>query len=182
MDKRGCWVVVLLLFFISGCKTIPHDASDLSLSCKLEVKYPRPNKDGYDKVDGVVKMVKGELLKISFRLPVIRTEVFLLEYTPSSLLMVNRRDKVYSLVASPKRILIDGVSLPSLDEMEQLIQHVFKVKKDREMDAQKAGLGFLQQASLKFDKFSQKRLVLSPTVLSRKYKKVSIETFFETIQ
>lgn len=176
--------VVACIFLLAACKSNSYvDSNSNFMSCKLVMKMPREAGKGYDKVNGVVRMYKDNYIRISFRAPVVRSELLLIDYDRENLLLLNRMGKLYvKLVAEElANISLDNVKLLSFDEMANIFMEAAQEKRKRKMPASRLGIVMYPSPNIELTSFDSKPFRISKTQVSSKYKEVSLEEFYDSL-
>ncbi|WP_025069490.1 DUF4292 domain-containing protein [Bacteroides propionicifaciens] len=167
MKQRLFWPLLLIVLFVSSCSTSRfHSASEKPyLTCRFEVIMPS---QAHEKINGVLQLYKDSVIRISFRAPMVRSELALLVYSPTELLVVDRTNKLYVSEAYP----IDpayGIHVDSFDTFQNRIINASKRKKPSFFFASDFGWTAFGEATIQLYKFSDSPFEVRPTKLSRRY-------------
>lgn len=171
---------ILISIFLGSCNSLRHvaDKNNLTLSCKFEVIVPTDK--GGEKINGVIKILKDEVIRVSFRAPMIRSELALLEYKPNSLLAIDRTNKEYAK-ETYLEILDKGIKTLSFEELQAKILRASLAKKKVFMLAENFGWEVFPDATIALYQFNNKPFKLDSIVLSKRYKQSSIPIMLKTL-
>lgn len=166
-NHRLFWPLFLVVLLVSSCSTSRfHYASEQPyLTCRFEVIMPS---EAHEKVNGVLQLYKDSVIRVSFRAPMVRSEVALLVYSPTELLVVDRTNKLYVSEAYP----IDpayGIHIDSFETFQNRIIAASKRKKPSFFLASDFGWSAFGEATIQLYKFSNSPFEVRPTKLSKRY-------------
>lgn len=173
---------LLLAVCLAGCKTsrhastLDHQSGYLSSKVRLTV----PTGQAVLTVNGTLKLKSGELVQLSFLMPIFRTEVARLEVTPDTILLVDRMNKRFVRVErSELRHLLPKKA--GFAHLEKLIYAAAKPGGKTVLRGSDLGIPSLEKGQLELSDFSDKVLSISPTSLSGRYKEVKVEELLEML-
>ena len=175
-------MIVLLSLLLVGCKSSktivkPDDVAQQYLSSKVELTIPHG--DAVFTVNGTMKMKQGELVQMSFLMPIFRSEVARIEATPSYLLMVDRMNRRY--VKANQKVLRDYLPADSYRRLEKLIQEAAKPDGKATMTGQELGIKQLAKAKIDLYDFSSDPINVAPTELTSRYREVTMEELLQLL-
>ena len=175
-------MIVLLALLLVGCKSSktivkPDDVAQQYLSSKVELTIPHG--DAVFTVNGTMKMKQGELVQMSFLMPIFRSEVARIEATPSYLLMVDRMNRRY--VKANQKVLRDYLPADSYRRLEKLIQEAAKPDGKATMTGQELGIKQLAKAKIELYDFSSDPINVAPTEIASRYREVTMEELLQLL-
>ena len=175
-------MIVLLSLLLVGCKSSktivkPDDVAQQYLSSKVELTIPHG--DAVFTVNGTMKMKQGELVQMSFLMPIFRSEVARIEATPSYLLMVDRMNRRY--VKANQKVLRDYLPADSYRRLEKLIQEAAKPDGKATMTGQELGIKQLAKAKIDLYDFSSDPINVAPTEITSRYREVTMEELLQLL-
>jgi len=175
-------MIVLLSLLLVGCKSSktivkPDDVAQQYLSSKVELTIPHG--DAVFTVNGTMKMKQGELVQMSFLMPIFRSEVARIEATPSYLLMVDRMNRRY--VKANQKMLRDYLPADSYRRLEKLIQEAAKPDGKATMTGQELGIKQLAKAKIELYDFSSDPINVAPTEIASRYREVTMEELLQLL-
>ena len=175
-------MIVLLSLLLVGCKSSktivkPYDVAQQYLSSKVELTIPHG--DAVFTVNGTMKMKQGELVQMSFLMPIFRSEVARIEATPSYLLMVDRMNRRY--VKANQKVLRDYLPADSYRRLEKLIQEAAKPDGKATMTGQELGIKQLAKAKIELYDFSSDPINVAPTEITSRYREVTMEELLQLL-
>ena len=175
-------MIVLLSLLLVGCKSSktivkPDDVAQQYLSSKVELTIPHG--DAVFTVNGTMKMKQGELVQMSFLMPIFRSEVARIEATPSYLLMVDRMNRRY--VKANQKMLRDYLPADSYRRLEKLIQEAAKPDGKATMTGQELGIKQLAKAKIELYDFSSAPINVAPTEIASRYREVTMEELLQLL-
>jgi len=175
-------MIVLLSLLLVGCKSSktivkPDDVAQQYLSSKVELTIPHG--DAVFTVNGTMKMKQGELVQMSFLMPIFRSEVARIEATPSYLLMVDRMNRRY--VKANQKVLRDYLPADSYRRLEKLIQEAAKPDGKATMTGQELGIKQLAKAKIELYDFSSDPINVAPTEIASRYREVTMEELLQLL-
>ena len=175
-------MIVLLALLLVGCKSSktivkPDDVAQQYLSSKVELTIPHG--DAVFTVNGTMKMKQGELVQMSFLMPIFRSEVARIEATPSYLLMVDRMNRRY--VKANQKVLRDYLPADSYRRLEKLIQEAAKPDGKATMTGQELGIKQLAKAKIELYDFSSDPINVAPTEITSRYREVTMEELLQLL-
>ncbi len=175
-------MIVLLSLLLVGCKSSktivkPDDVAQQYLSSKVELTIPHG--DAVFTVNGTMKMKQGELVQMSFLMPIFRSEVARIEATPSYLLMVDRMNRRY--VKANQKVLRDYLPADSYRRLEKLIQEAAKPDGKATMTGQELGIKQLAKAKIELYDFSSDPINVTPTEITSRYREVTMEELLQLL-
>ena len=176
----GCLCALLLL---AGCKTTRQAGQATSesgcLSSKVELTVPHKNGNALT-VGGTMKLKSGERAQLSFLMPVLRSEVARVEVTPDEVLLVDRMGKRY-VRATRKELKEVLPKKATFDRLEKLLYQAAKPGGKRTLTGEELGIPSMAKAKLELYDFSDKKITVSPTELSSRYREVPLEELLEML-
>lgn len=175
-------LLLLLAVGLAGCKTsrtagsLSKDSHYLSSKVLLTV----PHKDATLTVHGTMKLKNGELMQISFLMPILRSEVARMEVSQDEILLVDRMGKRY--VRATRKELKDVLPKKSdFKHLEKLLYAASKPNGKKVLTGKELGIPSLEKGKIELSNFSNKNLTITPTQLSQKYKEVPLEELLEML-
>lgn len=188
MNSRITPIIVCLFFFsilLTSCvSSRGFNAHGEFITSKLEMKVPRGEEfQGADKINGVVRMYKSDFIRISFRAPVVRSEMFVIEYTKSQLVLVNRMNKMYSVVPIDELESLQqrGIHLLSFEEMESLFKQAVLSRSSRRLTSRQLGLDVLPASKIELSKFSNAVFKSDSLKIPNRYVQVDVLEFYDNL-
>lgn len=177
-------IAVMALACLAACHTSRRGTSaetakeSSCLSAKVRLRVP--SGQAVLTVNGTMKMKGGELLQMSFLMPVLRTEVARIEVTPDEVLLVDRMGKRY---VRATRSELKGVLPAKADfaHLEKLVRSAAKPGEKTTITGKDLGLKTLEKGEIDFSDFSYKEVSITPTQLSPKYKQVEWHELLEML-
>ena len=186
MRQNNIYAAVLFLLLavcFAGCKTTRKaETSVLPVTRYLssKVKLTVPTKDAVFTVNGTMKLISGELMQLSFQLPIIRTEVARLEVTPETILLIDRMGKRY--VQAARKELKDV--LPKKADFAHLEKMLFDAAKPngkKTLSGKELGIPSLEKGKIELSDFSENKFSLAPTQVASKYTRVELGEILEML-
>lgn len=175
--KVFVFVAILLLSSCASSRLAYHSDTPY-VSCKLQVLILG---ESTQKVDGVVQLYKDSLLQISFRAPVVKSELAFLVYTPSELVVIDRVNKVFGKSSYPID-LVDGITVYSFAEIQQKIISAAQSKNKRNYYlASKFGWDILGDATVELHKFNYAPFNLRSSKVSKKYTELELRDMLQAL-
>lgn len=173
-------LALLMLCCLTGCRTSKSTTSPTSGYLSSKAQLTVPHKGSTLTVNGTMKLKSGELMQLSFLMPILRTEVARMEVTPDEILLVDRMNKRY-VRATRKELKAVLPRKASFAQLEKLLYAASQPDGKRTLTAKELGFPKLEQGKLELSDFSEKTLNLTPTQLSSKYKEVPLEEILEML-
>lgn len=176
-----CLLLCLLLIGITGCKTSKqvvgiNEEENAYLSSKVQVTVPH-GETTYS-VNGTMKLKKGEIVQVSFLMPILRTEVARIEVTPENILLVDRINHRY--VRTTKEELKNRLPRHwTYNRLEDLIYEASTPNGKKTISGEEFGLANLQKAKVELSDFSLEENNVKPTTLSSRYEQVTIDELLQ---
>ena len=186
MRQNNIYAAVLFLLLavcFAGCKTTRKAETSVLPGTRYlssKVKLTVPTKDAVFTVNGTMKLISGELMQLSFQLPIIRTEVARLEVTPETILLIDRMGKRY--VQAARKELKDV--LPKKADFAHLEKMLFEAAKPggkASLTGKELGIPSLEKGKIVLTDFSDKEISLTPTQVSSRYTKVEWTELLEML-
>jgi len=172
-------LLLVVMAGLSGCKTSRNAATSGSgeyLSSKVQLTIP--HKDAIYNVNGNLKLKKGEIVQLSFLMPILRTEVARIEVTPENILLVDRINHRY--VRTTKEELKNRLPKKwTYNRLEDLIFEVSASGGKKTITGADFGLSQLQKAKVELSDFSMSENNVKPTTLSSRYDQVSLDELLQ---
>ena len=197
MKKRNFHVIytIALLFvavlIVTSCKSsrgvagskpsVAESHQMLTSRClSARVELTVPTRDAVLTVNGNMKLLRDERIQISLLMPILRTEVARIDFTPDELLLVDRMGKRYCRV---RRESLGEQLSESVDfsRLEQFIRQQ-AVRGEFTLTANQFGLTGLDRAKLRLSNFSGEDFSMSPTELNSRYTEVTIGEILRLLQ
>ena len=176
-----CLLLCLLLVGITGCKTskqaVGENAEENAyLSSKVQVTIPHG--EAVYSVNGTMKLKQGEIVQVSFLMPILRSEVARIEVTPENILMVDRINHRY--VRTTKEELKDRLPRRwTYNRLEDLIYEASKPDGKKSISGEEFGLAKLQKAKVELSDFTTGENNVKPTTLSSRYEQVTLDELLQ---
>ena len=183
------WLLgVLAVALLGSCKGTRHmvkgqDADGvLAVSCCLAARMQLSLTDEEGKpvtVGGQLKLLRGERVRLSFIMPVLRTEMVRVEITPADMLVVDRKHREY-VRATPqdlKQLSAEAISFASL---EQTLLNA-ATSGEAFLTGRELGLPSLEKVTIRLYDFSTREFTLPSTSLSDKYRPIPWEDLMQMI-
>lgn len=174
--------MLLLAVSFAGCRTSRQAGGYLKdtgyLSSKVELTVP--HKDAVLTVGGTMRMKEGECVRLSFLMPLLRSEVARMEITPDEVLLIDRMGKRY---VRATRKELKGI-LPrkaDFDHLEKLLYAAAAPDGKKILTARELGIPSMKKGKIEFYNFSDQKFQMSPTRLSSKYKEVELNELLEML-
>ncbi|MBQ8673247.1 MAG: DUF4292 domain-containing protein [Bacteroides sp.] len=183
---RTVCLTLLALLSLGACHTTRKAESSLPateaavpcLSAKLLLSVP--HQEAVLSVNGTMKLKSGELLQLSFLMPILRSEVARMEITPEGILLIDRMNRRYARTTHEemKRLAPQSADFARLQE---LILAASRPNGNRIITGSDIGLPNLQKGQIELSGFSEDTQPPSPTQLSDKYKEVEPAAMLEML-
>lgn len=165
-------LTLLVITGLSGCSSSRKMISSGATDClSSKVRLTIPHDDAMITINGTMKLVRNERVRLSLLMPVFRTEVARLDVTPDDVLAVDRMGKRY---VRTSRKELKGV-LPKKADFTHLEKMLFKASRSGKATLTGKELGLnssLEKGKIELFDFSNKTFSLKPTKVSSKYKEV----------
>lgn len=174
-NKLACMLAVLVLLTLEGCGSLQRLVdSDIShLACKFELIVPL--EAGVERVSGTIRLKKDHYIQVSFRAPMVRSELVYLEYKQEDLLVIDRTNKQFAQSTYPV-LNKKGISILSFTDLqEKIIQAATSNRKQVYLFASEFGWPFLENATVELYQFDNQEFSFRRASLSKKYKQVSMD-------
>lgn len=177
--KILCALLVVLL--LTGCKTSRQPVVktvDKYLSSKVVLTVPHRNT--VLTVNGTMKLKSGELMQLSFLMPILRSEVARMEVTPDEILLVDRMGKRYVRTTRDeiKHLLPKEANFARLEKM---LYAAAKPGAKHSISGSELGIPALEKGEIKLEDFSEEKLTMQRTQLSERYTQVTLEELLEML-
>jgi len=176
------WLLLaLLLVSVTGCKTSKQAAKTETgeqeyLSSKVEVTIPHG--EATYTVNGTMKLKKGEMVQVSFLMPILRSEVARIEVTQEQILLVDRINHRY--VRTTKEELKDKLPRKwTYNRLEDLIYEASTPEGKKVISGEEFGLAKLQKAKVELSDFSNDPNNVKATTLSSRYTEVTMDELLQ---
>lgn len=130
---------------------------------------------------GTMKMVSKERIQLSIVMPIFGTELAKLDITPNEMLLIDRHDKMY-VQANKKEMMRYLPSGSNYSQLEQLLIDASKPGGRSEVSGSDFGLRSMKDARIQLYDFSTDQIVLQPTAVPTKYKKVTLDEFVKALK
>jgi hypothetical protein len=176
-----CLLLCLLLVGITGCKTTKRAVGvnaeeNAYLSSKVQVTIPHG--EAVYSVNGTMKLKQGEIVQVSFLMPILRSEVARIEVTPENILLVDRINHRY--VRTTKEELKDRLPRRwTYNRLEDLIYEASKPNGKKSISGEEFGLAKLQKAKVELSDFTTGENNVKPTTLSSRYEQVTLDELLQ---
>lgn len=176
-----CLLLCLLLVGITGCKTTKRAVGvnaeeNAYLSSKVQVTIPHG--EAVYSVNGTMKLKQGEIVQVSFLMPILRSEVARIEVTPKNILLVDRINHRY--VRTTKEELKDRLPRRwTYNRLEDLIYEASKPDGKKSISGEDFGLAKLQKAKVELSDFTTGENNVKPTTLSSRYEQVTLDELLQ---
>lgn len=167
--RLACLLACLAL--LASCRTtrVEGTMSEHALSAKFRLTIP--NRNAIYTVNGTLKLVHGERLRLSFQMPLVRTEVARAELMPDTLLLIDRMDRRYACLSTEEQRHLFGKQA-DFARVERFLLQALRHKKDVVINVAELGIPMLDKGQIALSDFSDKPLSLSPTRVSARYSRV----------
>lgn len=168
-----------LALIVSSCTSsrFAYQPNTSYISCKLQALIPG---ESTQKVDGVVQLYKDSVLQISFRAPMVKSELALLLYTPNELLVIDRVNKVYGKATYPIK-LVEGITVYSFADIQQkIIKAAQSNKKHNYFLASSFGWELLGEATVDLYKFTDSPFNIRSSKVSKRYSEVGLKEMLQS--
>ena len=179
--KQLLWGI-LAISLLAACRSSRHIATEGNgetiVAAKLQLTYADGEGKPY-RVDGQLKMARGERIRLSLLMPVLRTEMVRIEVTPDGLLVVDRKHREY-VQATPQEV---ANYLPQGFDLARMEQVVLRAARsgDATLTGKELGIPSLDDARIRLYNFSHGSFSLPPTKLSDKYNQIPWENLMQMI-
>lgn len=172
--------VLTLVLLVSSCASsrFAYKSDVPYVSCKLQVLISGENTQ---KVEGVVQLYKDSLLQISFRAPIVKSELAFLLYSPSDLVVIDRVNKVYGKSSYPIDTM-EGITVYSFEEIQQkIISAAQSNKKSNYYLASMFGWDILGDATVELYKFSNAPFNIRSSKVSKRYTEYPLQVMLQAL-
>lgn len=181
LKKRVYLFYFTLVFILSSCVSTQRifDENVRYLTCKFELIIP--TESGAEKINGIVNIEKGKMARISFRAPVVRSELAVLEYSTTGLLVLDRKNKTFAKSSYP--IMNDkGIQVVSFDSFERIVWNAARSNKKKVfLLASDFGWNAFGSATIELYQFDNTPFQQRPLRISTKYIESSINSMLESL-
>lgn len=149
------------------------------LSSKVRIVLPKKNSNF--SLGGTLKMKSDERVQFSLVMPVFHNELMRFDVTPNDLLVIDRINKQYVRAnkAEMAKYLPKG---SNFSQLVKLLEDASKPGGKSELTGSEVGLQSMKDAKVELYDFSTDEIQLEPTVVSSRYKQVTVEEFIETLK
>lgn len=180
LHKKSLLLLSLVVLFCS-CATTREviDMSSPYLSCKLDIRVSTDA--GIKRLPGVVQLVKGEYLKVSLRAPILRSELGLFEYRPEQLILVDRKNRIYTAKFS-NEIRVEYDNVVSFETIESLLLEGAEKRGKRKLSGLSLGWDIFGVETIKFSAFSSSPFRVREFSPSSRYEEVEFGLFIRALQ
>lgn len=148
------------------------------LSSRVELTVP--TRDAVFTVNGTMKLLGGERIQISLLMPILRTEVARIDFTPDELLLVDRMGKRYCRVTR-EAFAFQLPENADFAHLESLIRNV-ATQDEATLTGEQFGLKGLERAKLLLTNFSDEEFSISSTELSDRYTEVTVDEILRLLR
>lgn len=179
--QQPIFCLLLLLALLSACKST-QQAIEVKKSDYLsaDVRLTIPHNGAIFTVDGILKMKRGEIMQLSFLMPILRTEVARIELTPETILLVDRMGRRYARIAQEELKKRFHIKI-NTSRLEKMLDSAAQPNGKRSITAADLGFSGLEHVQFELSGFSDKTLNIAPTQLSDKYKAVNLEELMQLL-
>lgn len=179
---RGFLTLLLLGLLMTGCRSskvaVRPDQTDY-LSAKIELTVP--TKDAVYTINGTLKAHRGEIIQMSFLMPILRTEIARIEAMPEDILFLDRMNRRYAKASASG--LSAAVDLSGL--FLKLDESLFKeaLRQDKiTLTPEQIGIVGLRKGQLILTDFSFEQMEVTPTQFSTsRYQEVKAEQLLQLL-
>ncbi len=181
--KRLVYLLLLILLF-AGCKSSKQSLYKAPvpqtqyLSSKMQ--FTVPNGSNTMTVGGTMKMKTGERIQLSVLMPVLRSELFRLDITPTDILIVDRMNKRYVKTTREElvKLLPQDVQFAQL---EKLLLDAAKPGGKSEVTGSELGIPSMEKAKVRLYDFSEKEFDASATSIPARYTEISLDELIKML-
>lgn len=176
--------LLLVLFLFVGCKSSKHALSpDVKqvphyLSSKMQLVVP--NGSGNMSVGGTMKIKTNEHIQLSVLMPVLRSELFRLDVTPTEVLLIDRMNKRYIKTTPAQLAKVSGRNVRFAD-LQKLIVEAASGTKGGELTGKDFGLSSFENAKVKLYDFSEKEVELTPAAIPNRYTQITLDELVKSL-
>lgn len=176
-------LVIFALFQLNGCRTSTGLSKKETVGDCLTAKMQLvvPTRDAVYSVSGTLKARQGQLVQVSFLMPIIRTEVARLEASSKDVLFLDRMNHRFARTSNSAL----GRSLPINSLYQRLDTELFKAAKAKEtltLTPSDLGIAGLDKGKVELYDFSFGTFELTPTEFSlSRYKEVQLEELLQLL-
>lgn len=168
-----------IVCLLGGCRSsrlIQPTAETLEtltyLSSKLQVTIPLDGE--LHTLNGSLKMKTGERIQLSFLMPVLRNEVARIDLTPSTILILDRKNKQY-VSTTWQDINKNSTDEISYDKIEKMLLKASLPGGENSISGHRLGFTSFADAQLLFYDFSIHEITLIPTTVSDRYTALTLD-------
>lgn len=186
--RRTCTILYSLMtllilgLLMTGCRSAKvarkPEVTDY-LTAKIELTVP--SKDAVYTINGTLKAHRGEIIQMSFLMPILRTEIARIEATPADILFLDRMNHRYAKASASS--LSAGYDLSGI--FAKLDESLFKEALRQEkitLTPEQIGIVGLKKGQLILTDFSFEPLEVSPTQFSAsRYQEVKAEQLLQLL-
>lgn len=175
--KRTLFILSILIIF-TGCSTLREFGnnrltSGINLSSKIKVTIPVAGTN--ISVNGMAKMIGGEMIQVSLLMPILRTEVARLEITPKGIVLVNRMDKQFARYGYDEINRNFGVKTSYSKIEGAVIAAAVTVGGSKLLSGKDIGIPKDKGTKIEFYDISFNGIKLNPFEPTNKYKEIGLE-------
>ena len=181
---KRLFYLLCIIMVLASCKSSKQTSSNppegettaKCLSSKLQISIPNSSMT----VNGSMKVKEGERLQITVLMPILRSELFRIEVSPSEVLVVDRMNKQYVQATQEEIAQMAPVNL-QYGSIEKLIFDAALPGANTELTTSDLGLPYIPGAKVRLSDFSTKEFDLPAMTAPERYKKVTIEDFIDSL-
>lgn len=183
MFLTKCMTIIFVGLMVVSCKsgkviTDNGKADSEYLSSKVVLTIPQ--KDVVYTVNGTMKMKSGEMVQLSFLMPLLRSEVARIQLTGDGLLVVDRVNRRFVRMGNREmRTMLPKGS--GLQRVETVLRKASAPNGKKSLTGQELGIPKLGKAKIELYDFSTNEVNLSPMTLSSRYHQVTVEELLQLL-
>ena len=185
--KKLLWIMMLITL-LASCRSSRRTAFEgqskavivqsTCLSSKLQLSLNAANGKTIT-VNGQLKMLRGERVRLSFIMPMLRTEMVRIEITPNEMLVVDRKHREYVCITPQelKKLFAESIDYAHL---ERTILAAAS-SGDSTLTGRELKIPSLEDAYIRLYDFSASDFLLPSTTLSDKYRQIPWEDLMQML-
>lgn len=147
------------------------------LTSKVRITFPNKGIS----LGGTMKMKSDERVQLSVFMPIFHNELMKAEITPNEVLVIDRMNKQY--VKATRSELAQYLPKNSnFEQLTSLLEAASKPGGKNELTGEEIGFKSMKSAKVELYDFSSDTIQVEPSVISSKYKQVTIQEFMNTLK
>ncbi len=177
---------LLMIILVTGCKTSKQSTSKTLvetkkttqyIASKLQISIPNTSMT----VNGTMKMKTNDRIQLNVLMPILRTEMYRIEFTPNEVIVIDRGNKQYIKTSFTELSSLVSTKI-SFETVQKLLLEASKPDGKKELTTSDLGLPYIKGAKVRLYDFTDKEFAIEPTTISDKYQQVTLNDFIDMLE